>query len=252
MIDLSGKFITFEGIDGCGKTTQVKAVVEALKNDGHSVVSTREPGGTALGAKLRDILLDLEDDDMDPGCELLLYSADRAQHLHSVIEPALAEGRCVVSDRYYDSTMAYQAVGIPNRSYFRQMIEGFCLSVIRNRVPDLTILISIEPHVAMARIQAGSMFDRFDAQDAEFFGKVHASYHSLAERYPERIVAVNGNQRAEALTEEIMGVIAARFAPKSRSYEDVLQKVRSQAIAEGMPLLTEDEVLEKRKERLVG
>jgi dTMP kinase len=202
-----GRFVTFEGVEGVGKTTQIDLLAEGLGLGGIRVVRTREPGGTALGRSLRALLLDPTAPALSPEAELLLYVADRAQHVREVIEPAVREGQVVLCDRYIDATMAYQgyARGLgPERVRELHRAAGLELS------PDRTVLLDLPIEEALARargrdIESGRSGDegRFEAEAPEFHDRVRIGYAELAEREPERIVVVNAGGSIEAVQSRV-------------------------------------------------
>lgn len=197
-----GVFITLEGVDGAGKSTQVKNAIEHLEALGHEVLSLREPGGTAISEKIRALLLDPANAEMSDECELMLYEASRAQLVRQVIEPALAAGKIVLCDRFYDSTHAYQAGGRGlNEPMVRQANAlGSC-----GVTPNLTIVLDIDPEAAYARATQGGA-DRMEAAGLEFQKKVRADYLQLAADEPERVVVVDASG---TLDEVRAGVVAA-------------------------------------------
>ena len=184
-----GVFITLEGADGCGKSTQAVLVAEALAASGREVVRLREPGGTPISEKVRALLLDPANAEMVPECELLLYEASRAQLTRQVIEPAVARGAVVLCDRYYDSTYAYQAGGreLPDDLVNAANALGSC-----GAVPDRTLIFDLEPAVAFARATAGGA-DRLEAEGLAFQERVRAAYLRLAASEPDRVRVVDAS-----------------------------------------------------------
>lgn len=180
-------FITFEGIDGCGKSTQLRLLASALRLRGMEVCVTREPGGTPLGARLREVLLEA-DEQVDPLAELLLFAADRAQHVRALVQPALQSGRVVLSDRYADATVAYQGAG---RGFSAAFVEEVVTLATGGLMPDLTLVIDLPVAESRARAQRrrrnGLELDRLDAEDTTFHERVREAYLQLAAREPERI-----------------------------------------------------------------
>jgi len=190
-------FLSFEGLDGSGKTTQADLLVEALRSDGRDVVATREPGGTPLGEEVRKLLL--EGVEMSPWAEASLFAAARAELVERVIAPALAAGKAVVCDRYIDSSLAYQGIA---RGLGVEKVLELNLIATDGLLPDRTFLVLLDPEVAATR---SSQADRIEREGEEFHRAVAEAYRSLAEMYPERITTVDGNRDAETVAEEIRG-----------------------------------------------
>jgi dTMP kinase len=197
-----GKFITFEGIDGAGKSTQLAFLADHLRRSGRDVVVTREPGGTPVGEALRQIVLN---QDMDPRTETLLMFAARAEHLARVIRPALAAGRWVVCDRFSDATFAYQSGG---RQLPAADVEALEQWVHPDLVPDHTFLVDIAPEVAAQRLAAARAADRFESEQTAFFSRVRAAYLARAARSPERFIVLDGAMTPERLQARIAQVFA--------------------------------------------
>lgn len=190
-----GVFITLEGADGCGKSTQAELIAGALEAAGKELVRLREPGGTPISEKIRALLLDPANAEMVPEAELMLYEASRAQLTREVIEPALARGAVVLCDRYYDSTYAYQAGGraLDDALVRRANALGSC-----SRVPDRTLVFDLEPSVAFARATAGGA-DRMEAEGLAFQERVRAAYLRLAEQEPSRVRLVDASGEKDAV-----------------------------------------------------
>lgn len=199
-----GVFITFEGIDGAGKTTHMDTLEQLLKSQGREVVRTREPGGTPLAEKLRALFLH---DAMDPLTESLLVFAARRDHLVQVILPALARGAWVMCDRFTDATFAYQGGG-----------RGFDLQVLRTlegwvqdqKQPDLTFLFDLPPEVAASRLAAARQPDRFEAQDTAFFARVRQAYLDRQAHNPTRFAPIQADARPEAVAAQISQVVQSK------------------------------------------
>jgi dTMP kinase len=189
-------FVSFEGLDGCGKTTQARLLAEALTAEGVDVVLTREPGGTPLGEQVRELVL--HGDHVAPWAEVALYAASRAQHVAEVIRPALERGATVVCDRYLDTSVAYQGAG---RGLGVDFVLDLNLRVVDGLLPDVTVLVEIDPETALARV--GEKRDRIERADAAFWPLVVEAYRDLAARFPERYVVVDGRLPIDELAEEI-------------------------------------------------
>ena len=201
-------FVTFEGMDGSGKTTQIRLLAERLRARGRDVLETAEPGGTRIGTEIRRILLDSANQELGPTAEMLLYFACRAQNIDEWIRPALAAGKIVLSDRFTDSTLVYQGCG---RGLGAENVMSLDRIACRGLVPDLTLLIDIDAETSLARAHARnaseSQQDRMDEQSLEFHRKVHAAYHALAEREPQRVRLIDGRAPVGTIAAEIWQVI---------------------------------------------
>ncbi len=193
-------FVTFEGLDGSGKTTQVELLRVRLASEGLEVVATREPGGTALGERIRDLVL--HGDDMAPWAEAALYAASRAQHVHEVIRPALERGAIVLCDRYVDSSVAYQGVA---RGLGLERVLELNLAAVEGLMPDRTFLLELDPDAVPSRLRREH--DRLEREGADFRRRVHAAYRELAARFPERIVPLDATLPADELAETIHGAL---------------------------------------------
>ncbi|GGM57108.1 dTMP kinase [Microbacterium saperdae] len=200
-----GAWITLEGGDGSGKTTQSNLLAGWLTDEGHTVVRTREPGGSEVGQLIRDIVLHHRGD-IAPRAEALLYAADRAHHVATVVRPALARGEVVLQDRYLDSSVAYQGAG---RVLDATEIRNLSLWAAEGALPDLTVLLDLDPTTARTRLDsADKPFDRLEAEKAEFHGRVRDAYLALADAEPERFLVLD----AAASTQEIAALVRARVA----------------------------------------
>lgn len=202
---MTGRFITLEGIEGVGKTTQASVVVDTLRARGIDVVQTREPGGTALGEGIRALLLDKTLPAMAPTTELLLVFAARAEHLDKVIRPALAAGRWVVCDRFTDATYAYQGGG---RGLPLATIATLETLVQQALQPDLTLLFDAPVDLALGRARARGEGDRFEAERAEFFGRVRAAYLDRARAAPARFRLIDAAQDLERVAATLRELLA--------------------------------------------
>ena len=200
----TGRFISFEGIDGAGKTTHIDALERLWREAGHEVVRTREPGGTALAEKLRGLFLH---DAMDPLTEALLVFAGRRDHIKQVIEPALARGAWVLCDRFTDATFAYQGGGRGFDLKVLTQLEDWVQSGLQ---PDLTLLFDLPPQVAAARLTQARQPDRFEAQDLDFFERVRAGYRQRMEADPGRFVVIAADQTQTEVAHYIAQALKAR------------------------------------------
>ncbi len=206
-----GMFISFEGIDGCGKTTQAERLVAALRRADVPVVHTHEPGGTRLGRHLRQVLLDARETAPTLRAEILLFAADRAEHVETVIHPALTAGQVVVCDRFTDSTRAYQGYGRQMRA---DVIEQSLQLATQGLEPDLTFLLDLPVDMAIRRLrQRGSPVHRFEAAGLEFHHRVRAGFLALAEQYPARIRVIDATRSPDEVHADIWQVAAARLTP---------------------------------------
>ena len=208
---MAGFFITFEGTEGCGKSTQMQALAARLQEGGSDVLQTREPGGTALGEAIRGLLQhDAAGKGMSPEAELLLFAASRAQLTRECILPALDAGKVVLCDRFMDSTTVYQGVARRIDGEAVARINRFAAGSLR---PDMTILIDIEPELGMERVRlrSGNRPDRMEQESMEFFQAVRVGYLQLAKAEPERFFVVDGAQAIGALQEQIREIVEKRL-----------------------------------------
>lgn len=192
---MRGRFITFEGIDGAGKSTQIDVIEATLKARGLEVIRTREPGGTPLGEVIRKELLSVS---MDPETETLLFFASRAEHIAQVIKPALNRGAWVLSDRFTDATYAYQVGG---RGFPAHKVEELERWTQGDLQPDRTVLFDIDPKVAAQRVAQARSMDRFEKESLDFFTRVRNAYLTRAKESPERFLIVNSMQNKESVSE---------------------------------------------------
>lgn len=206
---MQGKFITFEGIDGSGKSTQLRMLAGDLRLRGLDVLMTREPGGTPLGQQLRAAFLETEEN-VSALAELLLFAADRAQHVELLIRPALKEGRIVISDRFADATYAYQGAG---RGFPEETVNEVIRLATTGLKPDLTLFFDLSVQNAIrrtgSRIQSGEQKNRMDVETAEFYERVRASYLGIAKAEPERFRVVDANGPVEEIHAEVVKVVNA-------------------------------------------
>ncbi len=193
-----GLFITFEGADGCGKSTQMKLLKEFLENKGHEVVITREPGAIGLGERVREILLNY-DGEVSNRCESFLFLADRAQNIDIIVKPAIQQGKIVLCDRHTDSTVAYQGYG---RGLDINEINKLNNIATNNLKPDLTYLFDVDIETSMQRV--GQNKDRMESAGKEFFNKVRHGYLELAKNEPNRIKVIDSTKNIESVFEDVL------------------------------------------------
>ena len=203
-MSLQGRFITFEGIDGAGKTTHIDALEKAWRQQGRDVVRTREPGGTPLAEKLRELVLH---DSMDPLTEALLVFSARRDHIQQVIRPALARGAWVLCDRFTDATFAYQGAG---RGFEQAVLAQLETWVQEGLQPELTLLFDLPPAVAAGRLQAARQPDRFEALDEGFFTRVRNGYLARQAEQPQRFAIIRADAHPQEVAEQVRQAIAAK------------------------------------------
>jgi dTMP kinase len=202
-------FITLEGPDGSGKTTQIRLLYDALVAAGYDVVLTREPGGTAIGDQIRAVLHDVANVELVATAEILLYSASRAQLVAQVIRPALAAGKIVLCDRYADSTMAYQGYG---RGLDLEALSAITRFATGGLKPDLTVLLDLEPEVGLSRRQVGGgELNRMDQQDLDFYQRMRQGYITLAAEEPERWIRVDASGPVEEVARAVKAAVIAEL-----------------------------------------
>ena len=215
-----GKFITFEGLDGTGKSTQMRKLAVVLREAGHKVIETREPGGTPTAEKIRKVLLDSGTAGLAPLAEMALMFASRAQHIAEVIEPDLAAGNIVLCDRFTDSTEAYQGSG---RRLGSQPVRELHRILCGDLQPDLTILMDSNPHASVRRARRRNQRasksssrshdeNRFEQETRSFFGRVREGYLAIAKREPERVAIVDARGTPEQTHQKILEVVSSRMA----------------------------------------
>jgi len=206
---LKGIFITLEGGEGCGKTTHVRLLKEYLLSQGYSVLKTHEPGGTEIGGRIREVLLDPSLVGMVPLTELLLYLASRAQHIEETIMPALKQGKIVLCDRFSDSTFAYQSCA---RGIRMAWVEGFNRIVTNGLRPSLTILLDCPPEIGLSRVRAHNLarnLDRFEGEDLNFHRRVRKAFRALARKEAGRIKVVDARGSVERAQKDIRRIVDA-------------------------------------------
>lgn len=215
-----GYFITFEGVEGCGKTTQIKLLSDLLSARGMSTVLTREPGGCPIADKIRTILLDAENRALSPLAELMLYAAARAQHVTEVISPALSSGKIVLCDRFCDATVAYQSFG---RGIDRAVIDTLNVLACQGVSPDLTVLVDCDPSVGLERARrrieatSGPREERFELEALAFHHRVRDGYLQLAADRPDRFLIIDGSDTIEEIFAAISAQVAARIPEVPRA-----------------------------------
>lgn len=204
---MGGRFITFEGPEGSGKTSVMKAVAATLAAQGHEITTTREPGGIKIAEQIRKVLLDVDNTEMDARTEALLFAASRRQHMVEKVLPALNAGRIVLCDRFVDSSLAYQGVGRDLGIHEVYAINQFA---IHDCLPDLTVFIDVPPSIGLKRVfDNGRDIDRLDVESARFHEKVYRGYQEIMATYPTRIKQVDGTQSLEKVTEAALSLIQA-------------------------------------------
>ena len=199
-----GRMITFEGTDGCGKSTQMKKLAEHLTSLGYEVVTTREPGGCPIGEKIRELLLSLDSKGMSAECEALLYAASRVEHVKSVILPALRMGKIVLCDRFLDSSIAYQAYGRELGEDFIRQINKAATDLI---IPDRTLMFDIARETAKARMAQGAPLDRLELEKEDFFARVAYGYDRAAQADPQRIVRIDSGRSIEEVFADVLAAV---------------------------------------------
>ena len=198
---MRGKFITFEGCDGCGKSTQLKLLSAYLTENNVPHIFTREPGGVKISEEIRQILLNGKNMEMTDECEALLYAAARVQHLSDRVEPALVNGELVVCDRYVDSSLAYQAYGRGLGVDFISKINSFALE---KYLPDVTVFINLSSEAAFARKKGADENDRLEQAGREFHKRVYDGYCTLAKQNPDRYVVIDGAQTPQEIFNDVI------------------------------------------------
>jgi dTMP kinase len=201
---MKGIFISFEGIEGTGKSTQAKLLYQWLFGKKYEVVLTEEPGGTQIGLRIRELLLSVEHKDMTSLTELLLYNSSRAQHLHEIIIPAIRRGAVVITDRFSDSTVAYQGYG---RGINLNIIDSIDKIITGNMKPDLTILLDLDAGTGLKRNRGINKTDRLELEDLEFHQRVRNGYHEIAAKERGRIRLIDASDGVEEVQDRIIVVV---------------------------------------------
>ncbi|MGI9055691.1 MAG: dTMP kinase [Pyrinomonadaceae bacterium] len=204
---MRGKFITFEGIDGSGKSTQLRMLASDLRVKGYSVLTTMEPGGTPLGRRLRESFLETEEN-VAPLAELLLFAADRAQHVELLVKPALEEGKIVISDRYSDATFAYQGAG---RGFPETLVNQIIKIATSGLKPDLTLFFDVAIEKALRRThsrdEAGEKKNRMDLETSEFYSRVRDAYLRIAAKEKKRFKVIDGNSSVAEVHAQVLEIV---------------------------------------------
>lgn len=201
-----GLFITMEGPDGSGKSTQIEAIRRFLEEKGERVIVTREPGGTQISEKIRALLLDRENVEMDPMAEALLYAASRAQLVAQIIKPALEDGTHVICDRFVDSSIAYQGFG----RGLGDSVAVINAYAVNNCMPDVTFLMKLNPEIGKSRIKSSDQ-DRIEMEKIDFHNRVFAGYEALETEYPDRIVGIDASRNIEEISDDIISHVERLF-----------------------------------------
>nr|WP_251127126.1 MULTISPECIES: dTMP kinase [unclassified Exiguobacterium] len=201
-------FITVEGPDGSGKSTQLQLLVESLKQKGYDIVVTREPGGTTVGNQIREVLLSPDHHEMTPRVEMMLYAASRAQNVEQVIRPALERGAIVLCDRFIDASIAYQGYGL---QYDLDQIQSLNEWATNGLTPDLTFLFDLSPERASARMKDRGQLDRIESRDQAFHERVYEGFQTLLKQYPERIIRIDADQSIECIQDEVLDYTIERL-----------------------------------------
>ena len=199
-----GKFITFEGCDGCGKSTQLRLLSQYLTENNVPHIFTREPGGGKISEAIREILLNGKNMEMTDECEALLYAASRVQHLSDRVEPALSEGKLVICDRYVDSSLAYQAYA---RGLGLDFITKINANALKNYLPDVTIFIDLTPEAAFQRKHGADENDRLEKAGMEFHRRVYEGYKAVAAAEPDRVMCVDGMQTPAEIFADVLKIL---------------------------------------------
>ncbi len=202
-------FITFEGSEGCGKTTQAQRLAVRLERSGIPHLLTREPGGTPIGETIRELLqFAPHNSAMTAETELLLFEASRSQLVRETIKPAIERGVCVIADRFFDSTTVYQGAA---RKLDREMVQRLNAFVVGDCVPDITFVLDLDAVIAESRMQQPRKVDRMEQQPADFYERVREAYRELAKRDPNRVVLIDGSRTADQIENEIWEMLCSRF-----------------------------------------
>ena len=211
---MRGKFITIEGTDGSGKSTQIELLMDYLRKKGADVIFTREPGGTQISEKIREIILDVNNSEMTGITEALLYAAARSQHVEEKIIPALEAGKIIVCDRFVDSSIAYQGAA---RGLGAEKIMGINEAALHGIMPDMTLFFDISPEKGILRKKNERALDRLEKEKMDFHEKVYEGYKNLCKKYPERIKPIDADRSIDEVHSEVIEVIDGLL--KGKYYE---------------------------------
>ena len=211
---MRGKFITIEGTDGSGKSTQIELLMDYLKKKGADVIFTREPGGTQISEKIREIILDVDNSEMTGITEALLYAAARSQHVEEKIIPALEAGKIIVCDRFVDSSIAYQGAA---RGLGAEKIMGINEAALHGIIPDMTLFFDLSPEKGILRKKNERALDRLEKEKMDFHEKVYEGYKNLCKKYPERIKPIDADRSIDEVHSEVIEVIDGLL--KGKYYE---------------------------------
>lgn len=203
---MKGLFISLEGIEGTGKTTQARLLAEHLSEKGYVPVLTEEPGGTSIGLRIREVLLKVEHKEMHHLTELLLYNASRCQHIHELILPSINSGKIVITDRFSDSTIAYQGYGRLIDLKLLETLDGIVTAGLK---PDFTILLDIDVETGLKRNKGANKVDRLELEDVDFHNRVRAGYLELASKEPERIKVIDASGDIKSVQKKITEALNA-------------------------------------------
>ena len=218
-------FITFEGSEGCGKSTQVRRLADRLKAAGVPCMVTREPGGTPIGETIRDLLqFAPQSASMAPEPEVLLFEASRAQLVRELIRPALQRGECVIADRFFDSTTVYQGVA---RKLDEQIVRQLNVFAVSDCVPDVTFVLDVDLETARSRMKGPRRPDRMEMQADEFYEAVRRGYLDLAKSEPKRVSLIDGSKTPDEIQREIWNVLATRFPALSANSQSAIRNPKS-------------------------
>jgi len=204
-----GLFISFEGLEGSGKSTQAGLLGSRLKEEGYEIVVTREPGGTRIGEAIRDITHGKENVDLTAVAEAYLMAASRAQHVREIIKPAFEAGKIVIADRYIDSSLAYQGYG---RQLGEEVIEKLNNLALENMTPNLTFFLDLSVEIGFSRRNHSEKIDRLDLQQKDFYDRVYAGYKKLADKYKTRFITIDSNKSIKEVAGEIWQDVRKRLA----------------------------------------